>query len=131
MTDHKEPPREVHHVAGRDGAAVILLRWDVHSDGHIYAVNFEIVHPSIHLERNGKWVPNYPLGEELTDGHTEDPAKARPDVDGFLKWDGCMQFHVEDQHHDSVESLADFGAEMLEARRLAAEVMSRTGTWMP
>lgn len=131
MSNDKAPLRETHHLAGKETPCVILLRWEIPWDGLVYSVDFEIVERCAQVEHEGQLVPRYPLGEDLVDGFTEDPAKARPVVRGFLKWDGCMQFTVDDQHRDSFASLEDFGAALLEARRLAAEALSKADTWMP
>ena len=52
-----------------------------------------------------------------------DPAEAEIVARGFVKWDGCTQFDVEDVHVDSAALLRAFFDAILEARKLCAEMM--------
>lgn len=48
------------------------------------------------------------IGADISDGVTPDITKARPRFTGYVKWDGCAEFHLEQEHVCSKKNVEEF-----------------------
>lgn len=108
------------------GDYVLRLRWTA-GDYGITWIDFELIEVTAKSEGPpGQWtVPGYQRhGATYSPDTTPDIEKAELAAEGFLKWDGCMQFNVAYVHVDTDLELTRLLAAIKSARELAAAEMT-------
>lgn len=84
------------------GSYLVRFRWRPEDD-KVYCIDFE-AHEVISDP------PAFLVGDDVSDGLTEDPEKATPTVTGFVKWDGCTQIYFPGEPAIHAEGQGDLTA---------------------